>query len=111
MYDFLSWVLGRGTRKRKYNLKTVAIESDSYNIEHFKTGPNSSIQVRMKPKPKPKSESASRLSKETNNNKKKTAKESNYEDNFTRVGFGVRIGLRKTKKQKFQKKSRKNRKK
>ncbi len=112
MSGLFNWVFGRGTRKRKYNkLKTVAIEPDSSNIEHFRTDPNSTVKVRIKPKPK--SDSASRLSKDTNNMKKETTFASNNkEDNFTgvAVGFGVRIGLRKTKKQKFQKKSRKNRK-
>lgn len=112
MSSLFNWVFGRGTRKRKYKLKTVAIEPDSSNIEHFRTDPNSTVQVRIKPKPKPKSDSASRLSKDTNNMKKETTFASNNkEDNFTGVGFGVRIGIRKTKKQKFQKKSRKNRKK
>jgi len=113
MSGLFNWVFGRGTRKRKYKLKTVAIEPDSSNIEHFRTDPNSTVQVRIKPKSKPKSDSASRLSKDTNNMQKRgtTFASNNKEDNFTRVGFGVRIGLRKTKKQKFQKKSRKNRKK
>ncbi len=110
MSGLFNWVFGRGTRKRKEKLKTVAIEPDSSNIEHFRTDPNSTVKVRIKPKPK--SDSASRLSKETNNMQKRgtTFASNNKEDNFTGVGFGVRIGIRKTKKQKFQKKSRKNRK-
>jgi hypothetical protein len=98
MPDFLNlnWLFGKGTRRRKNKSSAVAIDSES-GLEHYKSGgPNSNVQVRRK--------SRSATASEHRPNKRRMSWVSRNE-NFKNT---LLYELRKTKKQRNQKKSRKN---
>ena len=104
MSDFLNlnWLFGKGTRRRKNRTQPLTIHSES-GFERYKSGgPNSNVEVRRKSKPR--SVSALHLQKR---NKRTMALASNVEG-FTDVTLLSSCRLRKTKKQRNQKKSKKN---
>jgi hypothetical protein len=106
MPDFLnlSWLFGKGTRRRKHRIHSVAIDSES-NIEHYKSGgPNSNVEVRRKPTSISQSASAHKPNK-------RTMALSERDEGFANIVVDAEAarGVRKTRKQRNQKRSRKQR--
>jgi hypothetical protein len=107
MPDFLnlSWLFGKGTRRRKHRIHSVAIDSES-GLEHYKSGgPNSNVEVRRNPT------SRSQSASEKQRRNKKIMALSERDEGFANIVVDAEAarGVRKTRKQMNQKRSRKKR--